>query len=118
MSIQKNVRDLIFFYVKTNYNEYLKTNSIQTISESEIDNVIHSLYDERKEHIQTFILTSLKTLYEGKTDEYPGDQTIKNLLLTIFQDDELCKNRLIIEIKLHQQKMRGETNDYKQIFKK
>ena len=116
MSLQKNVKDLIFFYVKTNYNEYLKTNRIQTISESEIDNVIHSLYDERKEHIQTFILTSLKTLYEGKTDEYPGDQTIKNLLLTIFQDDELCKNRLSAEIKLHQQTLRGEKNDYSKLL--
>jgi hypothetical protein len=117
MSLQKNVRDLIFFYVKTNYNEYLKTNSIQIIPEDQIDTVIYSLYDDRKEHIHMFILTSLQTLYEGRTDEYPGDQTIKNLLLTIFQDDELCKNRLSAEIKLHQQTLRGEKNDYSKLLR-
>jgi len=116
MSLQKNIRDLIFFYVKTNYNEYLISNEIKIIPESDIDNVIHSLYDERKDHIKVFIQNSLKKLYESKPDEYPGDQTVNNLLLNIFQDDELCKNRLSVEIKLHQQKMRGEKNDYSKLL--
>ena len=116
MSLQKNIRDLIFFYVKTNYNEYLKEHKIKIIEEDKIDSVIHSLYDERKKHIQIFILESLQKLYESKIDEYPGDQTIKNILLNIFQDDELCKNRLSMEIKLHQQKMRGNKNDYNKLL--
>jgi len=112
MSLQKNIRDLIFFYVKTNYNEYLSTNKIDIINDTEIDGVIHSLYDERKEHIQVFILESIKTLHKDKMNEYPGDQTIKNILLNIFNDSDLCKNRLSIEIKLHQQKNRGKPSDY------
>ena len=31
-----------------------------------------------------------------------------NILLNIFQDDELCKNRVIIEIKLHQQSLKNK----------
>jgi len=116
MSIQKNIRDLIFFYVKTNYNEYLTSKNIEIIPESEINDVIHSLYDDRKDHIQMFILSSLQTLHEAIPDQYPGDQTIKNILLTIFQDDELCKNRLSVEIKLHQQTLRGEKNDYSKLL--
>lgn len=112
MSLQKNIRDLIFFYVKTNYKEYLSERKISFISDSDIKDVIHSLYDERKDHIQVFILQSLKQLCETKGNEYPGDQTIKNILLTIFQDDELCKNRLTIEIKLHQQSILGKKTDY------
>lgn len=116
MSLQNTIRDLIQFYVKTNYEKYLTDNSIQTIPEGEIDKVIHSLYDDRKSHIQTFILDSLKTLYKDEQSEYPGDSTVKNILLNIFQDDELCKNRLSCEIKLHQQKVRGEKSDYSKIF--
>lgn len=116
MSLQNTIRDLIHFYVKTNYEKHLTDNRIQTIPEGEIDKVIHSLYDDRKTHIQTFILDSLKTLYKDKQSEYPGDSTIKNILLNIFQDDELCKNRLSCEIKLHQQKVRGEKSDYGKIF--
>ena len=114
MSLQKNINDLIHFYVKTNYEKYLTDNNIKIIPEFEIDKIIHSLYEDRKSHIQVFILDSLKTLY--KSEEYPGDQTIKNILLNIFQDDELCRNRLSLEIKLHQQKMRGEKSDFSKIF--
>ena len=55
-------------------------------------------------------------LYKDKYEEYPGDSTVKNILLNIFQDDDLCKTRLSSEIKLHQQKMRGEKSDYNKLF--
>ena len=116
MSLQKNIRDLIHFYVKTNYEAYLSEKDIKIIPEEEIDGVIKDLYDDRKSHIQNFILESLKTLYKDKSEEYPGDSTVKNILLNIFQEDELCKTRLSSEIKLHQQKMRGEKSDYDKIF--
>ena len=116
MSLQKNIRDLINFYVKTNYEAYLKEKNIKIIPEEEIEGVITSLYDDRKSHIQEFILESLKTLYKDKCDEYPGDSTVKNILLNIFQDDDLCKTRLSSEINLHQQKMRGEKSDYNKLF--
>jgi hypothetical protein len=105
MTLQKTIKDLIFFYVKSNYEKYLKENNITKIHDSEIDNIINKLYDQRKSHIQIFIKDALKQLYENKMDEYPGDQTITNMLLNIFQDDDLCKNRVIIEIKLHQESL-------------
>jgi hypothetical protein len=116
MSLQQNIKDLIQFYVKTNYEEYLKENKITLIPDSEIENVIKTLYDDRKDHIKNFIVDSLKKLYEGKTEEYPGDNTIKNILINIFQDDDLCKNRLTGEIKLHQQKLRGGKSEYNKLF--
>ena len=33
-----------------------------------------------------------------------GDLVFQNLCLEIFQDDELCKKRLVLEIKLFQEK--------------
>ena len=116
MSLQKNIRDLIHFYVKTNYEAHLSEKNIKIIPEDEIDEVIKNLYDDRKKHIQEFILESLKTLYVDKKDEYPGDSTVKNILLNIFQDDELCKTRLSSEIKLHQQKLRDGKSDYNKLF--
>ena len=92
------------------------SSAMNYLKERGLDEVIKNLYDDRKSHIQNFILESLKTLYKDKCDEYPGDSTVKNILLNIFQDDELCKTRLSSEIKLHQQKMRGEKSDYNKIF--
>ena len=116
MSLQKNIRDLIFFYVKTNYNQYLDDRKLKYIPDNEIDQVIHTLYDDRKEHIQVFIKSSLKQLYESKPDEYPGDLMILNILVDIFSDDNLCKNRLIAEITLHQQQVKDGKNDYSKIL--
>ena len=116
MSLQKNIRDLILFYVKTNYNQYLDERKLKYIPDNEIDQVIHTLYDDRKEHIQVFIKSSLKQLYESKSDEYPGDLVILNILVDIFSDDTLCKNRLIAEIRLHQQQVKDGKSDYSKIL--
>ena len=112
-TIQKHIKDLIFFYIKTNYNNYLQENQIKTIPDDQVDIVIIQLYTERKEHLKNFVKGSLKTALKG---EYPGDLVILNILLEIFADDELCKNRLITEIKLHQQKITTGKNDYSKLL--
>ena len=112
-TIQKHIKDLIFFYIKTNYNNYLQENKIKTIPDDQVDIVIIQLYTERKEHLKNFVKESLKTALKG---EYPGDLVILNILLEIFADDELCKNRLITEIKLHQQKITTGKNDYSKLL--
>ena len=112
-NIQKHIKDLIFFYIKTNYENYLKINEITHIEEDKIESTISSLYEERKEHLKTFIKKSLKELLK---DECPSDLVILNVLSSIFDDDELCKNRLIVEIKLHQQKVLNGENDYSKLL--
>jgi len=112
MSLQKNIKDLIYFYIKTNYNQYLEEQDIKIIPEDKINSVVENLYDKRKEHLKKFIKESLQTLLK---DEYPGDLVILNILVDIFSDDTLCKNRLLVEIKLHQQTLVGQT-DYTKLI--
>ena len=111
-SLEKRIRDLIHFYVKENYNNYLTTNNVKNILESDIPNVVEMLYEQKKDHIQVFVKDSLKVMLK---DEMPQGYIINNLLTEIFRDDELCKNRLISEIKLHQQKVQTGKVDYKKI---
>ena len=111
-SLEKRIRDIIHFYVKENYNHYLKTNDITTIQESDIPNVVTLLYTEKKSHIQIFVKESLQVMLQN---EMPEEFIINNLLSEIFRDDELCKNRLTMEIKLHQQKISNSSIDYNKI---
>ena len=111
-TLDKHIKDLIHFYVKTNYESYLTTHSLQVIPDSEVDQVIRQLYDERKDHLKDFIKSSLKKLLK---DEYPGDLVILNILTDIFNDDELCRNRLVLEIRLHQNDKMGVTTDYREL---
>lgn len=113
-SLEKRIRDLIHFYVKENYNHYLQVNQISSILDSDIPNVVEMLYDQKKEHIQTFVKDSLKMMLEP-AGEMPEEYIINNLLSEIFRDDTLCKNRLTMEIKLHQQKVQTGKVDYKKI---
>ena len=98
------IRDLIMFYVKENYNQYLSDNSITSIAESDLDTVIGNLYSERKDHLKDFIKESLKKIMK---DEYIGDLLLNNLLIDIFRDDDLCKNRIKMEIIEYQKSIRS-----------
>ena len=111
-SLEKRMRDLIHFYVKENYNNYLKVNNITGILETDIPNVVEQLYDKKKDHIQVFVKESLQMMLQ---DEMPDEYIINNLLSEIFRDDELCKNRLTMEIKLHQQNIQTGKVDYNKI---
>lgn len=93
------IKELITFYIKTNYEKYLVDNEIETIPTEQIDNVVDTLYTNKKEHLKTFILSSMKELLK---DEYPGDLIISNILNDILRDDQLCKRSLINEIDLYQ----------------
>lgn len=116
MSLQKTIKDLIYFYVRENYNNYLKENKITSIPEEKLDEIIDTIYSQRKEHLKEFIKSSIKSL--SKPDEYPGDQTISNILLNLFNDDDLCKNRLKMEIKLHQQSQLKTKTNYSNLISK
>ena len=111
-TLDKHIKDLIHFYVKTNYDAYLSKHSLQVIPDKEVDQVIRQLYDDRKDHLREFIKGSLKKLLK---DEYPGDLVILNILTDIFNDDELCRNRLVLEIRLHQNDKTGVTTDYREL---
>tara|TARA_B100000575_G_C23102318_1_gene636042 strand:- start:536 stop:856 length:321 start_codon:yes stop_codon:yes gene_type:complete len=96
---EKLIQDLIMFYVKENYNNYLLEHNITIIPEEELESVIENLYSQRKDHLKGFIKESLKKIMK---DEYIGDLVVNNLLIDIFRDDKLCKNRIKIEISEYQ----------------
>ena len=108
-NIQKTIKDLIQFYIKENYKKYLTDSNIAIIPENKISDVIDTLYTEKKEHLKGFIQSSLRIMMK---ENYPGDQVVTNLTLAIFSDDELCKNRLCLEIKVYQEMMKNQSVDY------
>ena len=99
---QKLIHDLTLFYVKQNYENYLKERNITKIEDSKIDSVINELYSERKQHLKGFITQSMKEIMK---DDYVGDIFINNILIDIFRDDTICKNRIILEIKEYQKNL-------------
>lgn len=93
------IKELITFYTKTNYEKYLIDNNLKVIATEDIDKVVEKMYINNKNHIKSFVLSSMNELLK---DEYPGDLIISNILNDIFRDDNLCIRTLINEIDLHQ----------------
>lgn len=106
-SLEKRIRDIIHFYVKENYNHYLDVHNITFIKDEDIPGVIDSLYRDKKDHIQVFVHEALKTMLQ---DNIPEEFIVNNLLSEIFRDDELCKNRISMEITLHQKTKMNDRN--------
>ena len=99
--LERTIKDLIIFYVKENYNNFLKENNLSfIIDELKLKEVIETLYDSKKNHLKQFLKDSLKELLN---DDYPGDLVINNICYEIFEDDDLCKNRIFVEIKIYQE---------------
>jgi len=111
-NIQKTIKDLIYFYTRENYKKYLDDNTLEVIPEKDIRKVIEQLYTEKKDHLRQFIKDSLKIIMN---ENYPGDLTVNNLTLNIFSDDDLCKNRLFLEIKIYQEKKTTGTVNYSEM---
>ena len=104
-TIDTRIKELIQFYVRTNYENYLKERSITRIAEKDIPAIVTELYTNRKDHLRVFLKESLKQLMGS---EYPGDLPVLNILVSVFEDDQLCINRLIMEIQVYQGQFTSE----------
>tara|TARA_A100001015_G_scaffold320974_1_gene449438 strand:+ start:965 stop:1285 length:321 start_codon:yes stop_codon:yes gene_type:complete len=95
------IKELIFLYVTENYKKYLENNNLKTLDEKDIPKIIESIYIEKKKDLKIWLKECLKKL---QGDEYMGDLAFNQICLEIFQDDNYCKERLVLEIKLYQEK--------------
>ena len=99
MSLQAKIRNIIFYYVKNQYNIYLEKNNVKIINENELHKVINQLYVEQKKDLQLFIKNCLKEMMQ---ENYPG-ALVENIIFEIFQDQEMGVNRVTLEIKKYQE---------------
>lgn len=107
------IQDLTIFFIKENYKKYLENNKINSIPENKLNSIIDKLYIEKKNHLKEFIKNSLKEILKN---DYIGDLVLENIFTEMFNDELLCKNRLVIEIKLFQEKNRNEKMNYDNIL--
>jgi len=98
MSIQEKVRNIVFYFVKNEYKNYLEQHELKFIPEEDLDKVVDIFYIQKEKTLKEFIRTNLKKMMKG---QYPG-ALVENIIFDIFQDDKLAKNRIILEIQQFQ----------------
>jgi hypothetical protein len=92
------VKDVTYFYIKYFYEQELEKTKKQKLTESDLQNLINSLYVEKSYDLKKYIRDTLK---ENLKDQY-SSFSVENILLEMFADPELSKRRVFLEIMNYQ----------------
>ncbi len=88
------VKETIFFYVKYYYDKYLSEHNLTLMDDQHIDQFIQMHYTEREKDLRDYVRKSLK---KNLGDGY-NNLAVENILLEIFKDPAMAKERIRIEI--------------------
>tara|TARA_B100000131_G_C17727738_1_gene455512 strand:+ start:81 stop:407 length:327 start_codon:yes stop_codon:yes gene_type:complete len=97
-SLPNMIKDITLYYIKFYYTKHLDDNHITYIEEEDLKDMINNLYVEKKQSLKDYIRKTLKKEYG---ENYPNIQ-VENILLEMFDNPELAKNRVITEIMIYQ----------------
>jgi hypothetical protein len=88
------IKDIIYFYVKFYYNKYLTDKGIINMNDKQLDDFINIYYNEKQQDLKDYIRKSLK---KNQGDKY-NSITTENILLELFNDTDMAKERIKLEI--------------------
>ncbi len=99
MSLNDNIKNIVFRFAKKKYKEYLIENNVECIDEDKLIDVIGDIYDANKNEIKEYVVNKLKKHME---DNYPGDNIVNPILNDMVDDDINCKTRIAVEVQYYQ----------------
>ena len=106
--LQENIRNIIFYYIKQKYSQELISKKKKILTVDEIIDVVNHLYSSEKKNIQKYIKDCLRDMM----DKNYNSMVVENIIFEIFSDEELAKNRVILEIQNYQEHQKSKNNIY------
>lgn len=107
-NLQENIRNIIFYYIKQKYTNILQDKKNSLIEREELVDMVDNLYNTEKGELQQYIRDCLKDMM---LDQY-NSPLVENIIFEIFDDEELAKNRVILEIENYQQFKKSKNYTY------
>lgn len=107
MSLQQKIKNIVFYYIKIHYKNYLNDNNLKYIPDEQIENVINDFYKNESKNLKQFIRNTLEKMMEN---DYPG-ALVENIIYEIFEDEDFAKKRVIMEIKMYQNTNKDSLNN-------
>lgn len=100
MSENKNkitllIKDIIFFYIKHFYDKHITELNVKSLSDLQINEFINANYSNKEPEIKKYVRNSLK---KNLSEEEYNTTIIENILLELFRDKDLNKERIKQEI--------------------
>ena len=103
------IRRFILQYIKLKYNNYLHEHHIEYIDEGSIKDIVREMYLNNKDALKNYILDSFK-------DNTYTRLMLEDSILEIFDDEDLCVNRLVLEIRQYQQYKKNHSQHYQNCY--
>ena len=88
------VKETVFYYVKYYYDKYLTEHQLTIMDDAHIDRFIQTNYTDREKDLREYVRKSLK---KNLGDGY-NNLAVENILLEIFKDPAMAKERIRLEI--------------------
>ncbi len=107
-SLQENIRNIVFYYIKQKYCSILKDKNKLLLEDNEINYMVENLYSNEKSKLQQYIRDCLKELLKSNYN----CMLVENIIFEIFDDEELAKNRVKMEINNYQKFKKEKNNIY------
>lgn len=107
-NLNENIRNIIFYYIKQKYNVYLKENNKSFVENDELVSLIDKLYVTEKDKLQEYIRSCLRDMMQSSYNSL----VVENIIIEIFSDEDLAKNRVIMEINSFQTNRKNKNNIY------
>lgn len=98
-SLPNLIKDIIFYYVKFYYDKFITELSVNKLTEEQINDFVELHYTNKEKDIRDYVRKSLK---KNLGDEY-NSFTTENILLELFSDASMAKERLRLEINDYQE---------------
>jgi len=103
------IRRFILQYIKLKYDTYLREHHIEYIDDGSLEAIVREMYMNNKEALKTYILDSFK-------DNTYTRLMVEDSILEIFDDEDLCVNRLVLEIRQYQQYKKNHSKHYQNCY--
>jgi hypothetical protein len=111
-NLNENIRNIIFYYIKQKYNNYLKENNKTYVEQQELEDLIDKLYVQEKNVLQEYIRGCLRDMMANSYNS----PLIENIIFEIFSDEQLAKNRVVMEINSFQENKKNKNNVYEALL--
>ena len=103
------IRRFILQYIKLKYDTYLREHHIEYIDDGSLEAIVREMYMNNKEALKSYILDSFK-------DNTYTRLMVEDSILEIFDDEDLCVNRLVLEIRQYQQYKKNHSKHYQNCY--
>jgi hypothetical protein len=92
------ISNIVLFYIKKHYHNYLKENQISQIPENDIKGVVNSFYVEKETELKKFIRNTMRKNFPDYDRNLAMKTGTEEIILEMFDDREFSVSRVSLEI--------------------